>query len=137
MGIFFFARHGGEQEARSPSTGSHLWSLQQGSFEVAPGSASMAVEMWPSFLMVEGQPLPPSPPGSALSGWLQMANINFPAVVPRWRPFSSGAVGSRRVAPSCLVLGGIASGYAVACRCSGDGAGPDGVSSSSLRVGSA
>ena len=104
------------------------------SLEAAPGSESMAVDLWPPSLMVEGRLLPPSPPVTALSGRRQTVNINLQAVVPIWRPFCSGAVGSRRLAPSGLVPGGVASGCAVACRCGGDGAGPDGFSFSSSRV---
>ena len=86
----------------------------------------MAVKMWLPSLKVGGRPLPPSPPGSAFPGRRQMA-FNLQAVVPRWRPISCGAVGSRQLAPSGLVPGGNVFDCGGVCQHGGDGAGPDGV----------
>ena len=127
------SRQGGEQEDGLSLLICWLPAWRQGSFEAAPGSTSMAAQHRLLCTMVEWRSLPPSSSATVLR--LAFAGAHQPPCCYACLEAlsASAAVGSRRPPPSGLVPGGGASGSGEVRR-GGDGAGPDGVSSSSFRV---
>jgi hypothetical protein len=113
-----------------------LWMLdsQWGSSEAAPGSESADALLWLPLKIVVRRLLPPSSSVSATSGLRLKAKSNLQAVMPNRRPFDSSTVGSRSLAPSGFVPGGVVLDGPGIRRCGGFGAGPDGVFTFTSRV---
>lgn len=108
--------------------------LQRGSMEAAPGSEITAALCWLPSKMVEGRLLPPSSSASVFSCRRLQVNSNLQASMPLRRPLCFGAVGSRHLAPSGAVPGGVVLDCTAVCRSGGDGARLDGVFFISFRV---
>jgi hypothetical protein len=104
------------------------------SYEAAPGSEFTTALLWLLSKKVRGRPLPTSSPAMVLSGWRLQAKFNLQATWQRWRPLCYCTAGSRHLAPSGIVPGGIAIDCAVVLRCGGNGAGHNGVFKNSCRV---
>jgi len=132
--LLLAARHGGEIESELVVLDCQLLDLRQRSFEAAPGSSSTVVSLQPPSILVVGRPLPPPSSAMAYSGRRLQVDINLQAMMPKWRPFGSTAVGSRSFAPSGNVPGGEVLDGGVMRRHGGCGAGPDGFSSVIFRV---
>lgn len=126
--------HGEPEEDGRKAVWRQAPNLQQGSSEAAPGSESTAAFLQLLSKTAEGRPLPPSSSTAVLSGRRLKVKNNLQAAMPRRRPLSSSTVGSRRLAPSGSVPGGVVLGCTAKRRCGGDGAGPDGVFNFNSRV---
>jgi hypothetical protein len=111
---FFSSGHGDfEEEDRCGGVCSCAPSLQHGSSEATPRSASMAALLWLPSKMVERQPVSPSSSSLVLSGRRLQVKYNLQADMPRRRPLCSGTVRSRRLAPSGSIPGGVVFGCAM------------------------